>query len=430
VDEGHRLKNFDCKLIRELKTLPIANKLLLTGTPLQNNLDELWSLLHFILPDIFSSLAEFQGWFDFAGANAGIADGEDREAAESERRAKTVSKLHNILKPFLLRRIKADVETSMPKKKEIIIYSTMVQHQEEFARALIDKSINALLGKMQGGNVKQSAIPQINNVLMQLRKNCNHPDLITSQIEQSMEYPPPDVLVEQCGKFRLFDRIMKKLKARKHKVLVFSQMTRMLDLIQYYLEAQGMSPCRIDGTVGWQDRQRMMDEFNTDPDIFCFLLSTRAGGLGINLVSADTVIIYDSDWNPHQDMQAMDRCHRIGQTKPVHVYRLATAHSVEGRMLKRANSKLKLEAVVIGAGQFRDKTQESTSSLSTQDLLGLLKGDVADDGIAQSGEISDSDLDMIMDRQDMTNGCMKQLTGVGYETVEDKSSSTLLSSVQ
>ena len=248
-------------------------------------------------------------------------------------------------------------------------------------------------------------------MLMQLRKNCNYPDLISGGLDRSIMFPKREELVEQCGKFRLLDRLLTKLKERGHKTLIFSQMTRMLDLIESYHEQKGRKVCRIDGSMPWQERKKQMDLFNTDPDYCVFLLSTRAGGLGINLTAADTVIIYDSDWNPHQDMQAMDRCHRIGQTKPVHGLRLATAHSVEGKMLSRANSKLALEKLVITKGNFRqeigkeaeeEEGQASGGGVSTDELVALLRGDVDDkDGIAQSRDISDKDLDMIMCRDDL-----------------------------
>merc|ERR1719382_404943 len=189
VDEGHRLKNFDCKLLRELKFVPSDNKLLLTGTPLQNNLPELWSLLHFLLPDVFTSLSQFQSWFDFSNTVVTKGDGDTEEdtaaraaLAEDERRNKVVTKLHSILRPFLLRRIKDQVEKSLPKKKEILLWAGMSEHQEQFNRALVDKTISDLLEKMSGGSVSGQGRVQmastLNNVLMQLRKNCNHPDLI------------------------------------------------------------------------------------------------------------------------------------------------------------------------------------------------------------------------------------------------------------
>ena len=438
VDEGHRLKNFDCKLIRELKFIPTANKLLLTGTPLQNSLPELWSLLHFLLPDVFTSLSQFQGWFDFE-------DKEDASNEDASKRVKVVEKLHGILKPFLLRRLKGDVETNLPRKKEIVLYAHMVETQRKFNDALVDKTIGDMLQKISGGSAPIGATA-LNNMLMQLRKNCNHPDLITGGLDGSIMFPSADELVEQCGKFRLLDRLMTKLRAKGHKVLIFSQMTRMLDLIESFFEQRGggFKVCRIDGSVQWQDRKTQMDLFNTDPEYGVFLLSTRAGGLGINLTAADTVIIYDSDWNPHQDMQAMDRCHRIGQTKPVHVLRLATAHSVEGKMLSRANSKLALEKLVITKGNFRQeigkeanatlkggRKKASGGGVSTDELIALLRGDVDDgDGVPQSADISDADLETIMCRDDLLGKAKPNpRSGPGWEEVEDRSGMSLLGNV-
>ena len=387
-----------------------------------------------MLPDVFSSLSQFQSWFDFS------AEGDTSGNEAASKRVKVVEKLHGILKPFLLRRLKGDVETNLPRKKEIVLYAHMVKTQREFNDALVDKTIGDMLQKMSGGSAPVGATA-LNNMLMQLRKNCNHPDLISGGLDGSIMFPSAEELVEQCGKFRLLDRLLTKLKERGHKTLIFSQMTRMLDLIESYHEQKGRKVCRIDGSVPWQERKKQMDLFNTDPDYCVFLLSTRAGGLGINLTAADTVIIYDSDWNPHQDMQAMDRCHRIGQTKPVHVLRLATAHSVEGKMLSRANSKLALEKLVITKGNFRQeigkeaeegkKGKASGGGVSTDELVALLRGDVDDkDGIAQSRDISDKDLDMIMCRDDLIGKAKPPpRTGPGWEEVEDRSGMSLLGNV-
>ncbi|DBA71579.1 TPA: hypothetical protein ACH3X2_001044 [Trebouxia sp. C0005] len=345
VDEGHRLKNFNCKLLRELRQIPVDNKLLLTGTPLQNNLSELWSLLNFLLPDIFADLANFESWFDFSGVGE---ESGNAEILARQQHNKVITKLHSILKPFLLRRVKSDVENSLPGKKELIVYADMTQQQRDFNEELRQNTLNetmAAMAKSQGG--AHVSVSKLNNVLMQMRKNCNHPDLIKGAFDGSITYPPSEEIRAQCGKMQLLERMLQSLHKGGHKVLIFSQMTKMLDLLDAYLEGEGHQTCRIDGSVSWQDRQEAIRSFNTDPNVFIFLLSTRAGGLGINLTSADTVIIYDSDWNPHQDMQAMDRAHRIGQTRPVLVFRLATAHSVEGRLLQRANSKLMLERLVI-----------------------------------------------------------------------------------
>lgn len=299
VDEGHRLKNMNCRLIRELRTLRTDNKLLLTGTPLQNNLTELWSLLNFLLPDVFSSLENFESWFDFASAVG--QEGGDAEILAREQRNKVVSKLHAILKPFLLRRVKTDVETSLPGKMELILYAKMSEKQRKINQQLRDKTLTETMGKSRGSG--GPSLTSLNNMLMQMRKNCNHPDLITAPFEGNPFFPPADQLIKDCGKMALLDRILQRLFREGHKVLIFSQMTAMLDILDSYFDEMGVEACRIDGSVSWQDRQERMKRFNSSPDCKVFLLSTRAGGLGINLTAADTCIIYDSDWNPHQDLQ-------------------------------------------------------------------------------------------------------------------------------
>ncbi|GER38374.1 chromatin remodeling 1 [Striga asiatica] len=431
VDEGHRLKNSNCKLVKQLKYLSVENKLLLTGTPLQNNLAELWSLLNFILPDIFSSHQEFEScsacitvllcltkmlvlshWlfqmkcneentyltkaskesvdglavflqFDFSGKCTNEALKED---IEEKRRAQVVAKLHAILRPFLLRRMKSDVEQMLPQKKEIILYATMTEHQKSFQEHLINKTLEVhLVEKTSNAHGMKG---KLNNLMIQLRKNCNHPDLLESAFDGSYLYPPVEQIVGQCGKFQLLDKLLFKLFARKHKVLVFSQWTKILDIMDYYLSEKGFQ----------------IKEFNdANSNYRIFLLSTRAGGLGINLTAADTCILYDSDWNPQMDLQAMDRCHRIGQTKPVHVYRLATAQSVEGRILKRAFSKLKLEHVVIGKGQFKQERSKAdgADTMTEEELLALLgEEDDKEEKWIQT-DISDEDLDRVLDRSDL-----------------------------
>nr|GMC98672.1 ATP-dependent DNA helicase DDM1 [Ipomoea batatas] len=438
VDEGHRLKNSKCKLFKELKLLPVENKLLLTGTPLQNNLAELWSLLNFILPDIFSSHDEFESWFNFCGK--GNNEDSNEDLAE-KRKAQIVAKLHGILRPFLLRRIKADVEQMLPRKKEIILYATLTEHQKNFQEHLINKSLEGHL--IKNVSTMRGFKGKLNNLMIQLRKNCNHPDLLESQFDGSFLFPPVEQIVAQCGKFQLLDKLVGKLLARKHKVLIFSQWTKMLDIIDYYFSEKNLEVCRIDGSVKLDERRRQINEFNDVNSTYrIFLLSTRAGGLGINLTAADTCILYDSDWNPQMDLQAMDRCHRIGQTKPVHVYRLATAQSVEGRILKRAFSKLKLEHVVIEKGQFQQERSNPncTDILQEEDLLALLREEEnAEDKLVQT-DISNEDLERVMDRSDLVvvhskeNGKPQQacsnalpLKGPGWEVVVPTATGGMLS---
>ncbi|PHT89024.1 ATP-dependent DNA helicase DDM1 [Capsicum annuum] len=438
VDEGHRLKNSKCKLLKELKMLPIENKLLLTGTPLQNNLAELWSLLNFILPDIFSSLEEFESWFDLAGRCGSEAQ---KEEMEEKRRARVVAKLHGILRPFLLRRLKVDVEQMLPRKKEIILYATMTEHQKKFQDHLINRTLESYL--TENVSIGNHCKGKLNSLMIQLRKNCNHPDLLESAYDGSFRYPPVEQIVGQCGKFRLLERLLSVLLARKHKVLVFSQWTKVLDIMDYYFSEKGFEVCRIDGNVKLDERKRQIKDFNdVNSDFRIFLLSTRAGGLGINLTAADTCILYDSDWNPQMDLQAMDRCHRIGQTKPVHVYRLSTALSVEGRMLKRAFSKLKLEHVVIGKGQFKqERSKPATDTMEEEDLMALLRDDDSEEDKLMQTDISDEDLQRVLDRSDLVAGPPNEdvsgessvnvlpLKGPGWEVVIPTASAGMLSTL-
>ncbi|KAB5547657.1 hypothetical protein DKX38_011063 [Salix brachista] len=448
VDEGHRLKNSKCKLLKELKYLSVDNKLLLTGTPLQNNLAELWSLLNFILPDIFQSHEEFESWFDLSGKCSNEAM---KEELEERRRAQVVVKLHAILRPFLLRRMKTDVEQMLPRKKEIILYATLTEHQKKFQDHLINKTLEDYLrekvdtaGCQSMTALRRGMKGRLSNLMVQLRKNCYHPDLLESAFDGSYFYPPVEKIVGQCGKFRLLDRLLNRLFALKHKVLIFSQWTKVLDIMDYYFSEKGFEVCRIDGSVKLDKRKRQIQEFN-DENSQCrvFLLSTRAGGLGINLTSADTCILYDSDWNPQMDLQAMDRCHRIGQTKPVHVYRLATAQSIEGRILKRAFSKLKLEHVVIGKGQFHLEQTKSkgTDVMEEEDILALLRDEeTAEDKLIQT-DISDEDLEKILDRSDLVVGSSDAekesiaaagsfpLNGPGWEVVIPNAGGGMLSTL-
>ncbi|KAG6491150.1 hypothetical protein ZIOFF_052483 [Zingiber officinale] len=436
VDEGHRLKNSKCLLLRELRRLPMENKLLLTGTPLHNNLAELWSLLNFILPDIFSSHQEFESWFDLSGKANGDSNSEE---SEEKKRVQVVMKLHSILRPFLLRRMKENVEQMLPRKKEIILYANMTDHQKHIQEHLVNKTLEDYLQEeAEIVTLRPGMKGKLNNLLMQLRKNCCHPDLLHSAYDQSTLYPPIEKLLEQCGKFRLMDRLLTLLLARKHKVLIFSQWTKVLDIIDYFLSEKHLEVCRIDGQIKLDERKKQIEAFNDlNSNVSIFLLSTRAGGLGINLTAADTCILYDSDWNPQMDLQAMDRCHRIGQTKPVHVYRLATSHSVEGRIIKKAFEKMKLEHVVIAKGQFQQDRQK-TNTLEESELLALLRNKEDPDDKQIETDISQEDLVRVMDRSDLVepidggapvSSCVLPLRGPGWEVVTPAQSGGMLSSL-
>ncbi|KAK9669974.1 hypothetical protein RND81_13G167500 [Saponaria officinalis] len=409
VDEGHRLKNANCKLLKELKHLPIENKLLLTGTPLQNNLAELWSLLNFILRDIFSSHEEFESWFDLSGRCANEAV---REETEEKRRLQVckinvafyyillwwLSSIHAILRLFLLRRMKSDVELSLPRKKEILLYATMTEHQKNFQDHLINRTLeNYLVENVSLGTAPHGLKGKLNNLMIQLRKNCNHPDLLESAFDGTYFYPPIDQIVRQW-----------QIPAAGQ-VLIFSQWTKILDIMDYYFSEKGFEVCRIDGNVKLDERRRQIQEFNdVDSNLRIFLLSTRAGGLGINLTAADTCILYDSDWVCFSVLVALDRAERLQwidvtglvKTKPVHVYRLATAQSVEGRILKRAFSKLKLEHVVIGKGQFKQE-RIMGDAMEEEDLLALLRDEEDEEDKMIQRDVSEEDLEKVLDRSDL-----------------------------
>ncbi|KAL1528051.1 hypothetical protein AB1Y20_009417 [Prymnesium parvum] len=392
IDEGHRLKNMNCRLIRELKQLSAhkdCNRLLLTGTPLQNNLTELWSLLNFLLPDIFDDLDSFQAWFDFDFSK----EDNEEKVLQGEMQNSVVTKLHQILRPFLLRRLKQDVEIGLPKKHEYILFAWLTDWQQQMYADLLNKQLTESSGKQL----------RLQNVLMQLRKCCNHPYLFEWPRNNDGHEVVDDVLLMASGKMQLLDRILTKLKQEGgHQILIFSQMTRMLDILEDYLVWRGFSFRRLDGTISNDERRAAMDEFQSDSSIDVFLLSTRAGGLGVNLVAADTCIIFDSDWNPHMDLQAQDRCHRIGQTKTVMVYRLATASTVEEKVLHAAKQKLKLEQLVVSKGKFKDIGQKTDKDdkLAESELQDLLAFDPSKSayGKSENKVISDEELLEVLDR--------------------------------
>jgi len=511
-------------LIRELQSYQSANRLLITGTPLQNNLAELWSLLHFLMPEIFDKLESFESWFDFSA----IKERNGYEQILSESRKKTlVTSLHAILKPFLLRRIKADVEHNMPKKREYVLYAPLTTEQRELYQEILqgnsrayleEKVVEVLSRNVSGANtptsvrsvgsnrkrktvhgtshlatpnksakssrastpapVKRSsarsarnkksrnyeevsdtaffkqleaksesgsaneddddssdepehkrqmtlamakkfiAQKKLQNPIMQLRLCCNSPhnfydpfsDFDTTangdESDHELDY---SVLISASGKMALLDRLLGALLSspENHKILIFSQFKTQLDLLALYLEnVRNLSICRIDGGVAQADRAEQIRMFNSDPDVRVFLLSTRSGGQGINLASADTVVLFDSDWNPQQDLQAQDRAHRIGQRRNVIVYRLASRNTVEEMLLEKADGKRRLEKLVIQKGRFKTETKRQKKEDAEDDELNELQallrrddGERYDFGTAEK-LLTDEDLIILTDRSE------------------------------
>ncbi|XP_052329367.1 chromodomain-helicase-DNA-binding protein 5-like isoform X5 [Oncorhynchus keta] len=349
VDEAHRLKNNQSKFFRILNGYKIYYKLLLTGTPLQNNLEELFHLLNFLTPERFNNLEGFLEEF------ADISK-EDQ-----------IKKLHDLLGPHMLRRLKADVFKNMPSKTELIVRVELSPMQKKYYKFILTRNFEALNSKGGGNQVS------LLNIMMDLKKCCNHPYLFPVAAVEAPVLPngsyDGNQLVKSSGKLTLLQKMLKKLKDEGHRVLIFSQMTKMLDLLEDFLEYEGYKYERIDGGITGGLRQEAIDRFNAPgAQQFCFLLSTRAGGLGINLATADTVIIYDSDWNPHNDIQAFSRAHRIGQNKKVMIYRFVTRASVEERITQVAKRKMMLTHLVVRPG-----LGSKTGSMSKQELDDILK---------------------------------------------------------
>uniref|UniRef100_A0A672T3E0 Chromodomain-helicase-DNA-binding protein 4-like n=1 Tax=Sinocyclocheilus grahami TaxID=75366 RepID=A0A672T3E0_SINGR len=366
VDEAHRLKNNQSKFFRVLNNYPLQHKLLLTGTPLQNNLEELFHLLNFLTPERFSNLEGFLEEF------ADIAK-EDQ-----------IKKLHDMLGPHMLRRLKADVFKHMPSKTELIVRVELSPMQKKYYKFILTRNFEALNTRSGGNQVS------LLNVVMDLKKCCNHPYLFPVAAMEAAKMPngmyEGSALTKSSGKLLLLHKMLRKLKEGGHRVLIFSQvnehlfirihlplrqmnMTKMLDLLEDFLENEGYKYERIDGSITGGMRQEAIDRFNAPgAPQFAFLLSTRAGGLGINLATADTVVIYDSDWNPHNDIQAFSRAHRIGQNKKVMIYRFVTKASVEERITQVAKKKMMLTHLVVRPG-----LGSKTGSMSKQELDDILK---------------------------------------------------------
>jgi ATP-dependent DNA helicase len=490
---------------------------LITGTPLQNNLVELWSLLHFLLPTVFDKLSTFESWFDFSG----LKDKASFEQLLSEERQQyLVKSLHAVLKPFLLRRVKTDVESLMPKKREYVLYAPLTPMQRELYQAILDGTSRSYLEDkaverlsvglssragtplsthsnndslkrkaVSGANTpnksakssragtpasvvstrgrgrakrnyeevsddeyfanidKGEAVPEkkedfspedqneriraatfeiakrqllqkkLGNPVMQLRLCCNSPynffnPFLKAEVEGgetfASDMEPDETLVSTSGKMLLLDSLLPPLINDGHKVLIFSQFTTTLDLIGQYLTLRSWPHSRIDGSVAQSDRQAQILAFNKSKSkdgTNIFILSTRAGGQGINLAAADTVILFDSDWNPQQDLQAMDRAHRIGQTRNVIVYRFATRNTVEQKLLESAEAKRRLEKLVIRKGGVRNNAERSVEKeQEVEELQKLLRrSDGEKFDIAGEGEgklFSDKELEILLDRSD------------------------------
>uniref|UniRef100_A0A7S4ACA6 Chromatin-remodeling complex ATPase chain n=1 Tax=Pseudo-nitzschia australis TaxID=44445 RepID=A0A7S4ACA6_9STRA len=371
IDEAHRLKNEASTFSKTVRTFETRYRILLTGTPLQNSLHELWALLNFLVPDVFANSEQFDEWF-----NLDIDDDDEKN--------RLISQLHKILRPFMLRRLKKEVEKSLPPKHETILFTGMSAMQKKLYRDILIRDIDSI----QGTSGSRTAIL---NIVMQLRKCAGHPYLFPGVEDRTLP-PLGEHLVENCGKMVLLDKLLKRLQEQGSRVLLFTQMTRILDIMEDYLVMRRFQYCRIDGNTTYEVRENYIDAYNApNSEKFLFLLSTRAGGLGINLQTADVVILYDSDWNPQADLQAQDRAHRIGQKKKVQVFRLVTEHTIEEKVVERAQQKLKLDAMVVQQGRLKDK-----DNLSRNELLEAVRFGADKIFKSKDSSITDEDIDLII----------------------------------
>lgn len=379
-DEAHMLKNMNTIRYDQLWRINARHRILLTGTPLQNNLLELMSLLIFVMPSIFAGKQnDLKSLFSKNPKVNTDKNNSNLPGFEKEQ----VDNAKLIMRPFILRRLKSEVLSDLPKKTETIIKCSLTKKQNEMYKNMMARfTEEAGQGNLNGVGM-----------MMKLRKLANHPlltrdyyneqklEIISQKLARDPTYKEnnpqyvfddlllmsdyqinqlsrthkclagmglPQELVPQAGKLVMLDNILPTFKKDGHRVLIFSQFTMVLDVLEEYLTMRGHRFLRLDGQTPVPERGALIDEFADDPSIFIFLLSTKAGGLGINLTCADTVIIHDIDFNPYNDKQAEDRCHRVGQKKPVKIIRLLGEETIEEGMYDIAQDKLHLEAQITG----------------------------------------------------------------------------------
>ncbi|KAF5306994.1 hypothetical protein FQR65_LT07217 [Abscondita terminalis] len=450
VDEGHRLKNHESKLRRELLNFRTSNKLLLTGTPIQNNLNELWSLLNFIVPHIFKDMESFSSFVL-------MEDLEDNKIESTD----LISKLHQVLAPFMLRRLKSDVLSDMVPKKEVLVYCPMSDLQLKLYKYTLEKNIKQLKNPLEiledetdlvntkrrrtcenyadlfktyedcsfdpeeyvgaSSNAVEAEVPvapfisrlTMQNPMMMCRKIVDHPYLVHFPLDPNStikELLVDENLVKSSGKMLVLEAMLSKLHEGNHKVLIFSTLVMTLHLIEEFLIMRNYQYRSITGSMKVESRQASINEFNNDPNIVVFLCSTRSGGLGINLTAADTVIFFDRDWNPQADLQAQDRCHRIGQTKPVLVFTLITKNTIDDRVIQCATQKRKLEKIVIKDGKFKNVISKKTSvDLDLEELQKILESSETAHKIQSNGFVfTDEELNVLLDRTELYDQMIKK----------------------
>ncbi|RAR15052.1 DNA repair and recombination protein RAD26 [Stemphylium lycopersici] len=347
LDEGHKIRNPNTAITIHCKELRTPNRIILSGTPMQNNLTELWSLFDFVFPMRLGTLVNFRNQFEFPIKRGGYANASNLEFETAVRCAET---LKDAVSPYLLQRFKVDVATDLPQKKEQVLFCKLTRQQRQAYEAFLAsedmKSISSGKRQMLYG-------------VDYLRKICNHPDL--TEHKTLSKKPGYDYgNANRSGKMQVVKELLSLWKKGGHKTLLFAQHRIMLDILQKFIsQLPDINWRRMDGETPIKDRQNMVDEFNNDPNLHVFLLTTKVGGLGVNLTGANRVIIYDPDWNPSTDIQARERSWRLGQKREVEIYRLMSAGTIEEKIYHRQIFKQFLTNKVL-----KDPKQRQTFQMS------------------------------------------------------------------
>ncbi|KAI8583675.1 hypothetical protein K450DRAFT_268262 [Umbelopsis ramanniana AG] len=417
LDEGHKIRNPDSEVTLSCKQLKTPHRMILSGTPIQNNLAELWSLFDFVFPGRLGTLPVFQTQFSVPINIGGYANATNVQVQTAY---KCACVLRDLINPYLLRRMKADVASDLPKKSEQVLFCKLTVSQrrayEEFIKS---KEMDSIMAGRR----------QVLFGIDIVRKICNHPDILhRERANEDPNYGDP----EKSGKMVVVKALLSLWKKEGHRVLLFSQTRQMLDILEKMIKSLDYQYFRMDGTTAIQNRMTMVDQYNANKDIFVFLLTTKVGGLGLNLTGADRVIIFDPDWNPSTDVQARERAWRLGQKKSVTVYRLMTSGTIEEKIYHRQIFKQFLTNKILKDPKqkrfFDASNLQNLFTLSTDDAAGTETGSLFKDSeiIARPKQKSKKKKTIKShDENDDSAENLRALEGVSklekYQTKEDES---------
>jgi DNA excision repair protein ERCC-6 len=401
LDEGHKIRNPNADITVTCKCLRTSNRIILSGTPVQNNLCELWSLFDFIYPMRLGNLVNFRQQFEIPIKQGGYANASNLAIVTAEKCAET---LKETISQYLLQRLKVDVAADLPEKTEQVLFCKLTNAQHNaYNRFLASDEVADILNK------KRKSLYGIDV----LRKICNHPDLLDPQLRNKPGYDWGSL--KKSGKLQVVNALLQMWKRFGHKTLLFSQGKLMLNIIEAFLRKQdGIRFIRMDGETPMDQRQTLIDKFNTDPELDVFLLTTRTGGLGVNLTGADRLIIYDPDWNPSTDMQARERTWRLGQTKPVQIYRLMTTGTIEEKIYHRQIFKQFMTNKVL-----KDPKHRTTFDLSDLYDLFTLGSGTAEGGRARIFNDAEVKFDKSSAKEKVQANTLMPLSSVGTSSQPD-----------